>query len=202
MEIKSDSSIERKKLDTQNKIVIAAVALFHRDGLEAVTMEQIAEAADIAKGTLYNYYPSKDAIINAFIQSSFRQRNPDRVKHLRQLPDTRSRMTAVFGILIKGVQAQKEIFETFWVYRMKQIISFRPVEAEQSSGLGDLIQAIISLGQQTGELRSDLPEDILQGLFEFAFIEAVKPLYLTPEHFNADESIARCVDLFLNGAKA
>jgi AcrR family transcriptional regulator len=201
MEERPDSRIERKKDEMQNKIISVAIKLFNQHGLQAVTMEQIAEVTDIAKGTLYNYYPSKDAIINAFLQRTFKEHNTERVAQLQQLPDTRSRLTRVFGFLIEGVQAQQELFEAFWVYRMKRIISFRPVEAEKS-GLDRLIHEIVALGRQDGELRTDLPEEILQGLFEFAFIEAVKPLFLQPEQFNAAESIDRCVDLFMNGAKA
>lgn len=201
MNLKPASRMERKKEETQSKIITTAVHLFNRHGLQAVTMEQIAEAADIAKGTLYNYFPSKEAILTAFLQRTFQERNPDRLARLRQLPDTRSRMIHVFNLLIEGVQAQKEIFEAFLVYRMKQVISFRPVNGERS-GLYQLVHEIVRLGQQGGDLRADLPDDLLEGLFEFAFIEAVKPLYLEPEGFNASESIERCVDLFLNGARA
>ena len=62
------------------------------------------------------------------LQRTFQERNPDRVAQLRQLPDTGARMTHVFSLLIRGVQDQKEIFEAFWVYCMKQVISFRPIE--------------------------------------------------------------------------
>ncbi len=201
MSSKPASRVARKKEETLGKIITAAIQLFHQVGVQTVTMEQIAQSADIAKGTLYNYFPSKEAIITAFLQRTFQERNPDRVAQLRQLPDTRSRMIHVLSLLVAGVQAQKEIFEVFWVYRMKQVISFAPVEGEQS-GLYQLVHEIIDLGQQGGDLRTDLPDDLLEDLFEFTFIEAVKPLYLEPDSFNAGESIERCTDLFLNGAKA
>jgi len=199
--MKTPSRMERKREATLNKIITAAIHLFHQHGLHAVTMEQIAEEVDVAKGTLYNHFPSKEAIIIAFLQRTFQERNPDRLVQLRQLSGTRSRMIHVFGLLLEGIQAHKEIFEAFWIYRMKQVISFHPGEGERS-GLYQLVHEIIRLGQQNGELRTDLPVDLLEGLFEFAFIEAIKPLYLNPDDFNANESIERCVDLFLNGAKA
>ncbi len=192
---------ERKKEETLNKIITTAVMLFNRHGLEAVTMEQIAAEVDIAKGTLYNYFPSRDAIIAAFLQRTFSDRQAGRVEQLRALPDTRARLTLVFTQLVEGVQRQKDIFEAFMLYRMKQTLSFRPVEAEPS-GLGGLVHEIIRLGQQGGDLRADLPEELLAGLFEYAVIAAIRPYYLSPETFNARESIERCVDLFLNGARA
>ena len=191
---------ERKKEETQNKIIAAAVELFHRVGIEATTMEQIAADVDIAKGTLYNYFPSKEAIINAYIQRTFRARNADRMAQFHSLPDTRARLTRIFELLVAGVQAQKDIFEAFMVSRMKSVISFRPPEGEPT-GLSLLIHEIIRLGQQGGELRADLPDDLLEGLFEYALIAAIKPFYLDPAHFDAPESIARSVDVFMNGAR-
>jgi len=201
MESKSLGRTERKKIETRNKVISTAVKLFNELGLDAVTMEQIAETADIAKGTLYNYFPSKDAIINAFIQQTFQQRNDDRIAQLRLLPDTRSRLTRIFSVLIEGVQTQKQIFENFMLYRLKSVISFHPPEGEES-GLSLLICEIIDLGQQNHELRTDLPRDLLEDLFEFALIEAIMPIYLTPETFQPQQSIEQCVDLFLNGAMA
>jgi AcrR family transcriptional regulator len=200
MAAKSESRTERKKEVTTNNIINTAVELFNRLGIEAVTMERIAEEVDIAKGTLYNYFPSKEAIINGYLQRSFRERSDDRVQKLRQLPDTSTRMTQLFKSLISGVQAQKAIFEAFMVYRMKQVLSFRPAEGEES-GLSALIQETIILGQQGHELRTDLPKDLLEDLFEFTLIEAIKPLFLDAENYNQDRSIEQCVDLFLNGAK-
>lgn len=47
----------RKKEKTRQVIITTAMNLFIQNGYEATTMEQIAEMADIAKGTLYNYFP-------------------------------------------------------------------------------------------------------------------------------------------------
>ena len=191
--------IDRKKEETRNKIISVAVDLFNRTGLEAVTMEQIAEVADIAKGTLYNYYPSKDAIINAYLQKSFQDRNDDRLEKLRSLPNTRSRLAAVLSFLIDGVQRQKEIFEAFMVFRMKKVISFDPVEPGEHTGLSYLIHEIIQLGQQNQELRTDLPDTLIEGLFEYALIAAIKPFYLQPETYDKNKAIEQSVDVFLRG---
>ncbi len=201
MEKTAVNRIDRKKEETQKKIIEVSVGLFNQFGLNAVSMEQIAETVDIAKGTLYNYFPSKDAIINAYLQRSFQDSSAERMDKLRQLPDTRARLTAIFSVLIDGVQRQKEIFEAFMVYRMKNVISFHPVEEGEQTGLTLLIGEIIRLGQQEHELRADLPRVMLEDLFEFALIAAIKPLYLQPETFDKEKSISQAVDVFLHGAQ-
>lgn len=50
-------------------ILEAANHVFGNKGFEAATVEEIAEAAGIAKGTIYLYYPSKEAIFAATLES-------------------------------------------------------------------------------------------------------------------------------------
>jgi AcrR family transcriptional regulator len=191
--------VERKKEETTQKIIQAALALFKQRGFDATTMEQIAQEADIARGTLYNYFPVKEAILNIYIQRSFSRQNSERAVRLQEMPDTRSRMRFIFQALMEGVQAQKEIFEKYMVYRMQKTLSLRP-EEDMKSGLYRLGTEIIELGQKSGELRSDLSPAMLEDLFEFAFIEMVKLFYLYPETYDPYETIERCMDLFMNGA--
>lgn len=199
---KSDNRTDRKKEETRNKIIMTAVDLFSQYGLNSVTMEQIADSADIAKGTLYNYFPAKEMIINAYIQKSFADNKENRVAQFQSLRDTRSRVIWLVTLLVEGVKRQKELFETFMVYRMKNVISFHPIEEAEASGLSLLIQEIVTQGIKNKELREDLPRDIVEGMLEYTVIESIKPMYLQPDSFDAQKRIDQCVDLFMNGTKA
>lgn len=191
---------ERKKEAIKQKIVATAMQLFKEQGVDATTMEQIAREVDIAKGTLYNYFPVKEAIISEYIQQTFRDAGSERIQQMRELPDTRSRMTFILSNLMEGVQAQKEIFEKFLVYQIQNMISVHR-DAGVKSGLRSLAREIILLGQRDEDIRSDLPFDILVALFEFVWVEVAQEFYIQPLAFNADQIIGYCVDLFLNGAK-
>ncbi len=54
---------DRKKQATSRAIVAAASELFAVEGYDAVTIERIAEAADVAPRTVYRYFPTKAAIV-------------------------------------------------------------------------------------------------------------------------------------------
>lgn len=54
---------ETKAERTRTALVRAVLELAERDGYEAVTIEQIAETAEVGISTLYRYFPNKDAIL-------------------------------------------------------------------------------------------------------------------------------------------
>jgi AcrR family transcriptional regulator len=54
---------ERRREETSQRILTAAVRLFEKQGFTGTTVEQITEAADVGKGTFFNYFPSKDHVL-------------------------------------------------------------------------------------------------------------------------------------------
>lgn len=194
--VNAQGRVERKKEETKKKIIAVALDLIREQGLDGTTMEQIARKADIAKGTLYNYFPAKEAIVDEYIKRSFKENNFQRVEQLRKSPDTRSRMTMIFKELLKGVQRQKELFEKHITYRMQSFMSFKQEDSEKS-GLYMLAHEIISLGQENSEIRTDMPYYILEDMFDFAFMIVVKQLYIEGESFDEDKAIGQGAELFI-----
>jgi TetR/AcrR family transcriptional repressor of mexJK operon len=54
--------VHHEQAAKRERILAAALRLFAREPYQAVTMDRVAEAAGVAKGTLYLYFPSKDAL--------------------------------------------------------------------------------------------------------------------------------------------
>lgn len=63
----------QEKDATRQRIVEAARALFRQHGFEAATTRQIARAAGIATGTLFNYFPNKEDILGQMAGQAFAQ---------------------------------------------------------------------------------------------------------------------------------
>lgn len=61
----ADGRRERKKLATRAALRRAALRLALRDGVENVTAERIADEADIARRTFFNYFSSKEEAVLA-----------------------------------------------------------------------------------------------------------------------------------------
>ncbi|MGW1889644.1 TetR/AcrR family transcriptional regulator [Streptomyces sp. NPDC002004] len=54
---------ERKKIKTRTAIRSATYALISRQGYDATTIEQIAEAAEVSPSTVFRYFPTKEDIV-------------------------------------------------------------------------------------------------------------------------------------------
>src|ERR1700677_997430 len=54
---------ERKKIRTRESICRAAMELVGSNGYANITVEQIAEAAEVSHATFFRYFPSKDSAL-------------------------------------------------------------------------------------------------------------------------------------------
>src|SRR5918995_940971 len=54
------------------RLLTAAAEEFARDGLEGANVNEISLAAGLAKGTVYNYFPSKQALFLAVVDEACR----------------------------------------------------------------------------------------------------------------------------------
>jgi AcrR family transcriptional regulator len=57
---------ERKKRETRRHIVDEAVSLFTAQGYELTTMDDIAEAVDVSRATVFNFFPRKADLVLAW----------------------------------------------------------------------------------------------------------------------------------------
>lgn len=60
---KRDDLRARKRLQAERRIQSAALGLFDRYGFDAVTVEQVAAAADVSVMTVYRYFATKENLV-------------------------------------------------------------------------------------------------------------------------------------------
>jgi AcrR family transcriptional regulator len=62
---------EREKIQRREAIVNAAESIFFKQGIENTSMDEIAQLAELSKGTVYLYFKSKDELYRTIILRGF-----------------------------------------------------------------------------------------------------------------------------------
>ncbi|WP_138442376.1 TetR/AcrR family transcriptional regulator [Sinomonas susongensis] len=60
---------ERKKLETRQRIIDAALGLFDQRGFDRVPVAEVASAANVSEATVFNYFPSKEDLVYGGMQA-------------------------------------------------------------------------------------------------------------------------------------
>ncbi len=82
--------------DTRERIVAAAAKLFYSEGIRAVSVDAVAEKADVTKRTLYYHFDSKDELIAAYLET---RDQPNLAVYRRWFAETQGNLpTKVKGI--------------------------------------------------------------------------------------------------------
>jgi AcrR family transcriptional regulator len=87
---------ERKKADTRRAIADAALALALERGPAAVTVDEIAAAADVSPRTVFNYFPTKEEAILGF--------DPDRRSELLDRVESRPADESPLEVLCEALR--------------------------------------------------------------------------------------------------
>ena len=85
---------EREFLRREQEILDAAMRLFSRDDWQAVTIEEIAQASEIGKGTIYKHFPSKEDIYARFALV-FNRKLLDRLRTVDTSQDTLMQLRSI-----------------------------------------------------------------------------------------------------------
>ena len=154
---------ERKKRETRERIFETARQLFLEDGFEATTVEQIAEAADIAQTTFFNYFQNKGAVL--------REMTSEVSDHLEAMleqelanPGTAEQRIRRFTVRVVQSIDQAEGLARDVLQELLRTSS-RPGDAlPYLSRVYDPFTAILSEGQVEGNVRGDLEARLLAEL--------------------------------------
>ncbi|MBB5019306.1 AcrR family transcriptional regulator [Chitinivorax tropicus] len=188
---------ERKKVATHDLIIDIAMALFDREGFDEITMERIAAEADVAKATLYKYFPVKEAILAGYI----RRENTAMVEPISQmldaLPDSRSRLCELYSHLADWFSAHRTYVARYIAFRLS---TPQPQGSHaQRSGFDAHLRLLLEKGQQQGDITDALPLPQLVASLELMMLSPIL-FWLNTEDADLRQLLMAHIDLFLDGA--
>src|SRR5580704_9137105 len=147
---------ERRTIETRERLFRAALDLFARKGFTETTVGDITEAADVGKGTFFNYFPSKDHILLAFGEMQLAKLE-SAVEEARRTGEPMPQFLRSLGVrMTQEPTRHPGIIRTL----LQAYLSTTPVR-EAMLDLQKRVHAlhteIVQLGQERGEIRKDLP---------------------------------------------
>lgn len=95
-------TLTESQADRRRRVIEAAIALASDGGYEAVQMRDIASSADVALGTIYRYFTSKDHLLAA---AWTEWSNDQQKRGLQRPPQGRTKAERVIDILRRGTRA-------------------------------------------------------------------------------------------------
>lgn len=134
---------------TRQALVRAGLELFATQGFSATTVEQVAAAAGVAKGTVYNYFPSKEELALAGLVATLEGLQTD-MSGISALPTLLDRLRAVFTALVDASRGNPELI---WVWTTENL--HRRAVDQASLRVRHLLATLCAQAQERGELRSD-----------------------------------------------
>jgi AcrR family transcriptional regulator len=172
--MKPEETVRRKEKGTRTKrkLFDCAAKLFQEYDFTQVSVEQIVEAAGVAKGTFYIYFPSKDALIAEFISDCVDRVDADYRRVLQSAaPDTPAAQL-MLGLIEKIADT---LTDKIGCDSMRTVYKLL---LEQTPGMGvvkgygrDLYASFAELlteGMRRGEFKSELPPETLARHFVLA----------------------------------
>ncbi|MDS4026415.1 MAG: helix-turn-helix domain-containing protein [Candidatus Contendobacter sp.] len=189
---------ERKRDALRQRIVDAAMSLFDAEGYATVTMERIAAAADIAKGTLYKYFPVKEAIVAAFMIGEASGRDEEVSALMANVPDVRGRLLALYeGIAAWSVQ-HRDYMAAYIAYRLSEP-NWYAIDERQRTGFHRHLTRVLAAGRTAGELRDDIPLELSVAYLQSMQLAATL-VWLQQSEADLAVLLRQAALLFLEGA--
>lgn len=187
--------------DKYEKILDALQTLLEDRNLQTISVSEIAQTAGIGKGSIYYYFPSKEAILEALIERNY-EKPLETAKQLAGQPDISpfTRMAMIFQACrnssseflksetnsIAGAQEKSFLHQK---YLSHMIAEMKPVLAE-----------IIRQGIQQGEIHFDRPEALAEIVLIVLTVKLDNTL-VPSSHEEIRDTIAGLVTLLEKGTE-
>jgi len=183
--------IRQKSHENIEKI---ALELFAIQGYHATTIAQIAEKARISKGLLYNYYKSKEHLLDSVIMKVF-----DEIMRIVQLSENLPAEKQIEQMIIQTINHLKENI-TFW--RLYLFLVHQSDVQLKLTGIwekmrDDYMKYFASLFKKIGSKNPEMEAIMLGTMFDGIGLNYVT----APNGYPIDEMTDYLIEVFINSKK-
>jgi AcrR family transcriptional regulator len=191
---------ERKKRETRQKIFNAAIKLFKEHGFEATTIDMISEEADVARGTIFLHFTSKESILANWGYERL-QEIEERREEWDYGESCKQRVLRIYKILnevnIQNYDFIKVLIESSMKHR-KVLESEKNVYFELRELFADLIEE----AQEKGRLKSKFNPLVAANMLENIYYNALYDWVRSEGAWPLEEIMEEKVSIVFEGLDA
>jgi AcrR family transcriptional regulator len=167
----ADAFTTRTFTPTEERILIAALGLIGRQGVQRLGMAQIADAAGVARGTLYRYFPSREHVLAAAADYDEVRFRSGLDEALANVWAPEERIGAFVGYAFDFIRSHpaRPLFESEPGFVLSYLLDHLPaLRGELIGRLGDALDTVPAV--RDGYLDRDRLADVIVRLFGSSWI--------------------------------
>jgi AcrR family transcriptional regulator len=124
-----------------NEILAATRRLMEQKGVDSLTMDEIAQAAGVAKGTIYLYFQSKDELVQALLSQVGENIALDLEAILARPDPPTDKLRQVVTLLLHCVERERELFPIY----LRELVRSKSSRAPRSLSMQKQEERIVGL---------------------------------------------------------
>jgi TetR/AcrR family transcriptional regulator len=193
---------EETQTDTRRRLLEAAADTFAERGYHGTRIDSVSQRAGVAKGTIYNYFPSKGAVLETLVAEACLLAAEAALATPEDAP-TRARLEAFVEANLRWARRRKSLAVLFARELLAGDAEIKRLIRRAAAPCVLKLAAIFQDGIDRGDVRSDAPPQALASTFislaNMLLLQSLEPGGAWPR---VREFSASVTTLFLQGVGA
>ena len=191
---------EQAKLERRERIYEAALTLFRSQGYDSTTVDQITRHAGLAKGTFFNYFPTKDAVLRYLGTREIGRLGSTLLTSGNERGTAIGKLKRLMAVLAESLEADRSLVSLIF----RNGVTAPDLFAGDAGGfsLQPVASLLIRQGQFNGEVNRDLDPDGLAAALDALYLQQLVRWCESNRPYPLAERLTGIVDLLLLGIGA
>nr|WP_321498811.1 TetR/AcrR family transcriptional regulator [uncultured Methanolobus sp.] len=196
---------EKKKKETRNRIFEISGRLFKEKGFENTTVDEITKEAGIAKGTFFNYFPTKESLL-----TYFREQKEEFIINImkeqisRDVPSS-EKIRAFLVLVAEYYEKDKEILRLLAFEHRKMIMSSGHKPADHAAGKKkhdffiNVLTDFIQEGKAKGEIKSGIDPKLAAETIYAVYFHTLMTWLHSETDYSFSKDISSKIEIIFEG---
>ena len=191
---------EKKKIETKNRIFEVSGRLFKEKGFENTTVDEIAKEAGIAKGTFFNYFPTKETLL-----LYFGEQRDELIYNLienetkRSIP-AKEKITNLLVRLAESYEKDRELTKLL-IFEYRRYIGYSGLKPANSRSrrIIKILQDLLEEGMKNSEVKSHIEAKKAAEVLTAIYVHSLMMWVNADGDFSFSSDISGKIDLLFEG---